>query len=40
VQQRTREAILIACSELSTAVAGGLRRAIFKLPLGHRRLSV
>jgi hypothetical protein len=37
LQQRTREAIFIACSELSAAVAGGLRRAIFKLPLGHRR---
>jgi hypothetical protein len=40
LQQRTREAIFIACSELSAAVAGGPRRAIFKLPLGHRRLSV
>jgi hypothetical protein len=33
----TREAILIARSLLSAAVAGGRRRAIFKLPLGHRR---
>ena len=40
MQQRTRDAIFIACSELSAAVAGGLRRAIFKLPLGHRRFSL
>jgi len=36
----TREAILIARSLLSAAVAGGRRRAIFKLPVGHRRFSV